>query len=271
MNQYQKIMVELSHDQQIFKIILNAPKGNVLDVQMMADITSALATYAAQPEIKAVVFEGPAAIFSFGASVPEHTAETVAEMLKNFHRLFRELIALSKPCIAVVRGQCLGGGLELAAFCHWIFAADDAQFGQPEIKLAVFPPVASLILPHRIGQSVADDLVLTGRSISAQQALAIGLVHMIDEDPDEQAIAFIEKKLLHHSATALHFAAKSSRYAMHQAFLQHIAAVEKMYVDELMRTEDANEGIAAFFGKAPASLEEQIVRNEIRNGFRFQR
>ena len=123
------------------------------------------------------------------------------------------------------------------------------QFGQPEIKLAVFPPVASLVLPHRVGQSAADDLVLSGRSITAQQAMAIGLVHAIDEKPDVLAMAFVEKHLLPLSATALHFTVKSSRFQMHRAFLQHIEAVEKMYVDELMQTDDANEGIIAFLEK----------------------
>ncbi|MEK7729667.1 MAG: enoyl-CoA hydratase-related protein, partial [candidate division KSB1 bacterium] len=182
-------------------------------------------------------------------SVPEHQKEFAPHMLATFHDLFRTLIAVNKPCFALVRGQCLGGGLELAMFCHWIFASEDAKFGQPEINLAVFPPVASLLLPHRIGQSAADDLALTGRSITAQEAKQLGLVHSVSSNPQAELEEFIAKHILPKSATALHFAARASRYEMHQVFLQSIAALEKMYVQELMETADANEGIKAFLEK----------------------
>jgi cyclohexa-1,5-dienecarbonyl-CoA hydratase len=181
--------------------------------------------------------------------VPEHQKEFVAEMLATFHDLFRTLIAANKPCIAIVRGQCLGGGFELAMFCHWIFAVEKAKFGQPEINLAVFPPVASLLLPYRLGQSTADDLVLSGRSITAQEANQMGLVYSVSADPQAELNNFLAKHLLPKSATALQFAARASRYEMHQAFLKNIDALEKMYVQELMETTDANEGIKAFMEK----------------------
>lgn len=249
MSDYKKIKSGLSHDEQVFSVTLNAPKGNVLDGEMMLEITKVLQTIARRSSVKAVVFRGEGKHFSFGASVPEHQKKYVATMLRTFHTLFRVLIETGKPTIAIVRGQCLGGGLELAAFCNWIFASEDAQFGQPEIKLAVFPPVASLVLPHRIGQPAADDLVLTGRSISAQEANQLGLVHSVSADPQADVEAFIENHILPKSAPALEFAVKSSRYAMHRAFLQNIAVVEKMYVHELMETHDANEGITAFLEK----------------------
>ena len=100
-------------------------------------------------------------------------------MLSAFHQLFREIIETGKPTFALVRGQCLGGGMELATFCNWIFASDEAVFGQPEINLAVYPPVASLILPFLIGQQAADDLVLSGRSVSAGEARDLGLVSSV--------------------------------------------------------------------------------------------
>jgi cyclohexa-1,5-dienecarbonyl-CoA hydratase len=151
--------------------------------------------------------------------------------------------------LALVRGQCLGGGLELAAFCHWIFASENAVFGQPEIKLAIFPPVASLILPHRIGQSAADDLILSGSSISAHEAKQFGLVYSVSADPEKALNEFISNHILPKSTAALQFAVKSARYEMQQTFLKNIDAVEKMYVQELMATEDANEGIRAFMEK----------------------
>jgi cyclohexa-1,5-dienecarbonyl-CoA hydratase len=249
MSEYKKIKSALSHDEQVLTVTLNAPKGNVLDGEMMGEITKVLQTVARRSSIKAVVFRGEGKHFSFGASVPEHQKKYVAKMLRTFHTLFRVLIETGKPAFAIVRGQCLGGALELAAFCNWIFASENAQFGQPEIKLAVFPPVASLVLPYRIGQSAADDLVLTGRSISAQEAKQLGLAHSVSSDPQAEAEAYIESHILPKSAAALQFTVKASRYEMHRAFLQNIAAVEKVYVHELMETHDANEGITAFLEK----------------------
>ncbi len=249
MAEFNKIKIDLSHEEQVLNLTLNAPKGNVLDKEMMIELTQAVQEQGQRPSVKALVFLGEGKHFSFGASVPEHQKEFVEEMLKTFHQFFRTLIATSKPTLAVVRGQCLGGGLELAAFCNWIFASDDAMFGQPEIKLAVFPPVASLVLPHRIGQSAADDLLMSGRSISAQEAKQSGLVHSISLEPEKELSEFISKHILPKSAVALKYTVKSTRYAMHQAFLKNIDAVEKMYVQDLMETEDANEGIAAFMEK----------------------
>jgi cyclohexa-1,5-dienecarbonyl-CoA hydratase len=249
MAEFKKIIVEPSHDGQILNLILNAPKGNILDRKMMSELITAIKENGGTPSVKALVFRGEGEHFSFGASVAEHQKEFVAEMLATFHDLFRTLITLSKPCFAVVRGQCLGGGLELAAFCHWIFASDEAKFGQPEINLAVFPPVASLILPHLVGQSAADDLALSGRTISAQEAKQMGLVYSVSANPEAELNEFLSKNILPKSAVALRFAAKASRYEMHQAFLKNIEALEKMYVQELMETEDANEGIKAFMEK----------------------
>lgn len=249
MSQFNKIQVEFSHEQQVLNLTLNAPKGNVLDREMMTELTRAVQESGTKPSVKALVFRAAGEHFSFGASVPEHQKEYVADMLAVFHDLLRTLVNTSKPMLAAVRGQCLGGGLELAAFCHWIFAAPDARFGQPEIKLGVFPPVASLVLPYRIGQSAADDLILSGRSLAAEEAEQLGLVHAVVADPDAEVDWFVEEHLLPKSAAALHFAVRSARYEMHQAFLAHIDEVEKLYVQELMATEDANEGIRAFMEK----------------------
>jgi cyclohexa-1,5-dienecarbonyl-CoA hydratase len=249
MTEFKKIKLASTHEGQVLTLTLNAPKGNILDREMMSELIAAIRDAGQKPSIKALVFQGEGEHFSFGASVVEHQKESVARMLGTFHDLFRTLIALSKPCFAVVRGQCLGGGLELAAFCHWIFTSEEAKFGQPEINLAVFPPVASLIFPHLIGQSAADDLVLSGRTISAQEAKKMGLVYSISANPEVELNEFISKHILPNSAVALQFAAKASRYEMHQAFLKNIEALEKMYVQELMETSDANEGIKAFMEK----------------------
>jgi cyclohexa-1,5-dienecarbonyl-CoA hydratase len=249
MPEFKKVKLDLTHESQILAVTLNAPKGNVLDREMISELILAVKEHGSAPSPKALVFQGAGEHFSFGASVPEHQKEFVAGMLATFHELFRALIASNKPCLALVRGQCLGGGFELAMFCHWIFAAENAKFGQPEINLAVFPPVASLLLPHRVGQSAADDLVLSGRSITAQEAKQMGLVYSVSADPQIALDEFLAQHLLPKSATALQFAARASRYEMHQAFLRNIGELERMYVQELMVTADANEGIKAFMEK----------------------
>lgn len=244
-----KIRIDYLHDQQVLGLILNAPKGNVLDMEMIKDLTAALRNEARGPKIKAIVFKGEGEHFSFGASVSEHRKALVGEMLVTFHDLFRVLIETSKPTFALVRGQCLGGGLELAAFCNWIFASEDATFGQPEIQLAVFAPVASLILPVKVGQTAAEHLLLTGQSISAQTAHQLGLVHLVSDDPENDLVAFVSEHILPKSAAALHYAVKAARHEMHQGFLRNIDEVERLYVKELMATHDANEGILAFMEK----------------------
>ncbi len=242
----EKVAVDLRHDGQVLHLTLNAPKGNILDGQMMGGITAALEQHGEAPGLKAIVFEGAGKHFCFGASVEEHTQERAPEMLRQFHGLFRLLGRLGVPTCAVVRGQCLGGGMELATYCTWVFASSEAKLGQPEIQLAVLPPVASVLLPWRIGGSAAMDLCLRGHSISADEAHRLGLVHQIADDPAAACEAFIEKELLPKSGTSLRFAERAVRAELHQHLGPLLESVEKMYVDELMQSHDANEGIGAF-------------------------
>ena len=249
MGDYNKVKSDFLFTGQMLKLSLNAPKGNVLDIEMISELTQAVEKLGSNPQVKAFVFQGAGEHFSYGASIPEHSKELVPKLLSAFHNFFRTLIEISKPTFALVQGQCLGGGLELAAFCNWIFAAEDAQFGQPEINLSLFPPMASLILPHRIGQSAADDLVLTGRLITAQEAKQLGLVHTVSHEPLKALEEFIVTHILPKSTIALQFSVKSCRFEMYRAFLKNVDQIEKLYVQELMKSEDANEGIAAFMEK----------------------
>lgn len=240
-----KILEELSEEGQLLKLTLNAPKGNVLDTKMIEGITAALARHDT-PRLKAIVFEGQGAHFSFGASVPEHQKGQVRAMLPAFHGLFKRLLALGVPTFAAVKGQCLGGGLELAGYCSWILASPTAMFGQPEIKLAVFPPMASILLPWRLGGARGMDLCVSGRSINAEEALRIGLVHSISDDPAQAAAAFAREHLFGSSASSLRFADRAARLGLSRQFDEALPALERLYLDELMETHDANEGIGAF-------------------------
>lgn len=241
---YQKL--DIRQEDGLITVTLRNTKGNIVDREMMLELTNVADRATADNDVKAILFRGDGKHFSFGASVPEHQKDQVADMLRAFHGLFRQLIAFSRPLVAVTRGQCLGGGLELAAFCNWIFASPDARFGQPEINLAVFPPVASLILPLIIGQHHADDVNLSGRSLTADEARHIGLVHSITDDPDQTALAFLREHILPKSAVALKYAVQASRWNLHHSFALHIDALETMYLTKLMNSHDANEGITAF-------------------------
>lgn len=238
----------LEEDGGLLRITLDRAPGNVLDGAMLREIRHVLSEHTRR-EVRVIVFDHTGRHFSFGASVEEHRPNLVAEMLHEFHGLFRQLIDLAKPTIAVVRGQCLGGGMELAAFCNFVFAAPTAQFGQPEIRLGVLAPVASLILPMRVGQAMADEFCLTGRSLDAAAAAHAGLVRTVADDPAGAALAFAREHVLPHSGAALPLAVRAARDQFNRNFLERIDSLERLYLDELMGTHDAVEGIEAFCAK----------------------
>lgn len=234
---------------QIWHVHLDAPKANVLDRAMIASLSAVFETAATAAELKAVIIEGAGRHFSFGASVEEHLPEQVGDMLPSFHRLFRRILDASVPTFAAVRGQCLGGGLELAAFCHRLFATADATLGQPEIILGVFAPVASVILAERMGRGPAEDLCISGRTISGTEAADLGLVDELADDPTDAALAYARAHLLPKSAASLRFATRAVRLGFARRFDEDLAHTEQLYLEGLMATADAKEGIRAFVEK----------------------
>jgi len=249
------IRAELRHDGQVLQLTLDAPKANILDSAMLGAIEAAVREHSSSSQLKAVVFEGEGKHFSFGASVEEHQAAQVPAMLAQFHGLFRTLNELAIPTCAVVRGQCLGGGLELAAYCTWIFAAPKSYFGQPEIKLGVFPPMASVLLPWRVGGGAASGLCVSGASVNAAEALRIGLVNQVADDPGGAFDAFFIERLAGLSASSVRFAERAVRISLHAAMERDLPRLERLYIEELMKTHDANEGIEAFMQKRAPSYQ----------------
>ena len=250
--EYKLIQYERLFDGAVLKIILNAPKANVLEAAMLNEINGVLGSLSQEKDVKLIVFEGTGKHFSFGASVPEHTKENAAMMLNSFHAMFLELVRLAVPTMAVVRGQCLGGGMELALFCNFIVADSTAMFGQPEIVLAVLPPPASVMLARKVGQAYADDIALTGRSIDAAEGHRIGLVNLLapeGEDAWEAASTWIEKHILPKSASSLRIANKGVRMDFFRRLVEDLPRMEGLYLKDLMETHDANEGINAFIEK----------------------
>lgn len=248
----QKIKLEHTHNNSVARIFLDDGKGNVLDSIMMNELNELLESFKDKNDLKLITFEGAGKHFSFGASVEEHTKEKAAEMLKSFHQIFYSITDLSIPTLAKISGQCLGGGLELALVCNFIFADKSANIGQPEILLGVLPPPASVILPLKIGNAKAEELIITGMAISADKGKAIGLINEVyaDKDTMEKEInEWINKNIINKSASSLRYVVRASRTTFNHLLRRMLPDVEALYINGLMNTEDANEGINSFLEK----------------------
>ena len=234
----------------VARIILRNPPLNVIDIAMMEELSHTLAEIESRPDISVIVLRGEGKAFSAGVDVAAHTPDKAEEMLAKFHAVIRALIAMRKVTIAGVHGHCLGGGAELAMVCDMVYTADSAQWGFPEIKLGCYPPVACTALSASVGQKRAAELILTGRTISGKEAAEIGLgTHVVAESELEVVVEKCIADLRKLSPAAL-AAAKKASYAwdsMH--FDKGLARAEKIYFEDLMKTDDAHEGIRAFLEK----------------------
>ncbi len=229
------------------------PPLNVLTIPMMREIGLALQKIETRAEVSVIVFEGDARTFSAGVDIEAHVPELVREMLESFHAVIRAIVGSRKVTVACVRGACLGGGAELALVCDMVFTARDASWGFPEIKLACFPPVAAVALPALVGQKRAAELILTGRQVSGDEAVAIGLANRsaLAEELDGVVQRTLDELRELSPAGLAH--AKKALYgwdAIH--FDKGLARAEKIYLEELVSTADAREGIMAFLEKRPA-------------------
>ncbi|MEI6576271.1 MAG: enoyl-CoA hydratase-related protein [Bacteroidota bacterium] len=248
----EKIKVEYTHDESVARIILDDGKGNVLDAIMMKELITLLTSYKEMNGIKLITFEGAGNNFSYGASVEEHTKDKAAAMLDSFHKLFFTLIDLHIPTMAKISGQCLGGGFELPLACNFIFADKTAKVGQPEIMLGVFAPPASVMLPLKIGNARAEELLITGRIIGAEEGKAIGLINDVFEDKAEMMSAldsWIQKNICSKSASSLKYAVRAARSSFDFFMQRNLPLYADMFIKELMETNDANEGINSFMEK----------------------
>jgi cyclohexa-1,5-dienecarbonyl-CoA hydratase len=250
-----KVRLEFEHEEQVARVILAAPKANIVDQAMMAGLESVLDQLMEQHGLKAIVLTGDGPNFSFGASVQEHLPEHISKTLRLLHALLRRIAEVPAPTIAAVRGQCLGGGLELTLACDLVLAEETAQLGCPEIQLGVFPPAASALLPVRIGAGPATALVLSGTSMNGVAAATTGLVNRTAPAGQlEAALAdWLAAEFLPRSASALRCAARAVRRPLLRALQQDLPALEEMYLQDLMREPDAVEGIRAFLEKRPPS------------------
>ena len=238
-------------DDRVARITFARPPVNILNIAMMREINDALNLCSTQRELVAIVFDAASdcRAFSAGVAVEEHGEETIFQMLDSFHAIFRNLEQLARPTIAVVDGAALGGGCELVTACDIAIASDRARFGQPEIKLGVFPPVAAILLPQVVGDKRAREMMLTGELIEAAEADRLGLVnYVVPVDQLEPKTNALLAKFRDLSAIALEHtkrAIDSGRPSLDNA----LKGVEDMYLHELMKSQDATEGINAFIQK----------------------
>jgi cyclohexa-1,5-dienecarbonyl-CoA hydratase len=234
----------------VARLALNHAPLNVIDLPMMEELTQALAEIEARSDVSIIILSGEGGGFSAGVDVAAHTPDKIETMLLKFHAVIRALVASKKVTIAAVRGHCLGGGAEVAMVCDVVCTTASAQWGFPEIKLGCYPPVACTALAALVGQKGASELILTGRMISGAEAAEMGLANRAV--PDEELDSTVDRtahELLRLSPVAL-AVTKKAIYAWDAVhFDKGLARAEKIYLEELMKTADAQEGIRAFIEK----------------------
>jgi cyclohexa-1,5-dienecarbonyl-CoA hydratase len=234
-------------------LVFSHPTGNIVTAEIVAQLRAAVEDLANERQIKLVTLEGAGPDFSFGASIPEHGPGEIARVLPEMHALIFDLVALPMPTAAVVRGRCLGGGFELALACDFIFADETAMFGVPEIALGVFPPAASVLLPVRAGAARATSAILTGEARAAADWHALGLIERVAPTGGLAAAVdeWFQRTLAPRSAEALRQAVRAARLALSETLARDLPRIERLYLDDLMRTHDAVEGVQAFLEKRP--------------------
>jgi len=236
-------------DANAYRITLSDPPLHILDIAMLGELRHAIAGVTNDRHALIIDASGDRA-FSAGASVQDHLGDRVVTMLERFHECFRMLARLDLVTVAFVRGPALGGGCELAMACDFVLAADTATFGQPEINLGVFPPVAAYQLSRQVPPRKGLELLLTGESIDAATAERLGLVNAVfpAAEFDVRAEEWMQR-LYRQSASSLRFARKAFRLAQAADFDERLASVERLYLEELVKTADATEGLNAFLEK----------------------
>ncbi len=252
---YESIKLELADG--LATITLDRDPLNVLNIAMMKEINHALDSLEGQT-VKVLLIKAAGKAFSAGVDVGEHLGDLVHEMIEVFHGIFRRMAALGVPVVCQVQGAALGGGCELPAFADIVVASQKAKFGQPEIQVGVFPPIAALVMPRHLGYKKAMELILTGDIIGAEEAKQIGLVnHVVPPEELEEFTNQLVGKLLGLSGLILKLTKKAALVGLGDDQAAGLEAIEKVYLDECMTTLDASEGLNAFLEKRQPNWQEK--------------
>lgn len=246
---YEHLQVAQS-EEGVARLTLERPPLNVLNIPMMREFGAALDELADDETLRVLVITGAGRAFCAGVDVADHTADRVQEMLEVFHGALRQVMNLPAPVVAALNGAALGGGLELALACDVIVAVDDAKIGQPEIQLAVFPPIAAVLMPRLIGRHQAMELVLTGKTITAAEGHRRGLINQTHSADDFEAeVEELVAQLSGLSAPVLQMTKRVVHESLDLRLDAAIDHAESVYLTELMQLEDPHEGLAAFMEK----------------------
>jgi cyclohexa-1,5-dienecarbonyl-CoA hydratase len=248
------IRVDALEDGRVLRIVLDAPKPNVLTMQMMDEMREALAAQRDDRRLKMVLLRGAGGTFSQGASIAEHKKDRAPAMLGAFCDLVRDVASYPVPVTALVEGRCFGGAFEVVLACHLVFATRDAVMRCPEVRLGVVPPVLAVLGHHRMGGALAERLILTGADLDAATAERAGLVAGIvppDAEPETWVLDWYKRTFASLSAFTLREATHAARHAsgMLAALDGPLEAAEARYLERLLPSHDGNEGIAAFLEK----------------------
>jgi cyclohexa-1,5-dienecarbonyl-CoA hydratase len=234
----------------VAKITLDHPPVNIMDIPTMREINAALEALQGDEETKVLVFAAQGKAFCAGVDVRDHTADKVEEMVEVFHHIFRQMWSLEMPTMAAVNGAALGGGCELVTFCDMIIASEKATFGQPEIQVGVYPPVAVVTFPRLMPHMKALELLLTGSVIDAREAERLGMVNkVVPVEGFEEEVSRFLGKLTTLSAVVLRLTKRATLQGLTLGFEEALALSEQLYLERLMKTEDAAEGLQAFMEK----------------------
>ena len=236
----------------VARVEIDRPPLNVIDLGAALELAAVLEELAVRDDVAVIALSGRGRAFCAGVDVRDHLPDRGADMLRAFHRACLALIEAPQPSVAIVQGAALGGGCELTLCCDLVIASERATFGQPEIRLGVFPPLAAVALPRMIPAHHASDLLLTGRIVNAGEALAIGLVNRVA--PEAELGPAAEAKLAELAAlspASLRLTRDVMRRARVRPTTEEIAGAERDYVERLMHTPDAVEGLTAFLEKRP--------------------
>lgn len=233
-------------------LTLNRPPLNILNIEMMEELDAALGGLKARLDLRVLLLRGSERAFSAGVDVADHTQDRAGAMLRAFHGLFIQLAGFEVPTVAVVDGVALGGGCELATFCDFVIATDRSRFGQPEVNVGVFPPVAALTFPRLVGSRRALELLLTGVSISGEEAREIGLINQaVPAERLESVVSELVERLRDKSAAVLALTKRAMAMGGEERFRAELERVESLYLEGLLATYDAHEGLQAFLEKRP--------------------
>jgi len=248
------VRADVIEEGRVLRLVLDAPKANILTVRMMGELREALATHRDLRALKMVLLRGAGGTFSYGASVPEHRRERASAMLASFCDLVRDVASYPTPVAAMIESRCLGGAFELALACHFLFATPTAVMGCPEVRLGVVPPVLAVLGPRRMGGALAERLLVTGGDLDVEGAERAGLLAgtvPAGADPESFVLDWYRRTLAPLSAFTLREATRSAREAsgLLDALEGPLEAAERRYVDRLLPSHDGNEGIEAFIEK----------------------